>query len=413
MSDRLKRVLFIVFFVLLVIGIGIGLYFVFFRSAPVQPGATTGGEATSTLGGTLPSAGAGGAQQIGGAGGPGALPAAGTVPGAAGVGAAGQPRTTLLVESVSQQVAPTAQGDGARFYNPVDGKFYRALPDGRVIALGDVSFPNVESVAWGNTSDQAILTFPDGSKIHYDFTTKTQTTLPAHWDDFNFSTDDQSIIAKSEAVSPESRFLVIADPNGKNPQAVQALGDNGDLVHADWTGNDQIVAYSETGDALGYDRQQIILIGKNNEDFRGLVVEGRGFQPLWSPSGQKILYSAWTVDNGYKPELWVSGGSPDNINANRVKLELQTWADKCAWQNDDTLYCAVPENLPQGAGLQPDLFTTLEDRIVKIDLKTGQKTDLGKPDGNPSVKSPVVTKDGSALLYTDASTGKLYSFKLD
>jgi hypothetical protein len=413
MSDRLKRILFIVFFALFVIGIGTGLYFVFFRSNPSPGAGTAPGETTSTAGGTLPPSGAGGSRPIGGTEGTGTLPESGTVPGAEGTGANGQPRTSLLVESVAQQVAPTAQGDGARFYNPVDGKFYRALPDGRVIALGDVSFPNVEAVTWGNTSDQAILTFPDGSNIHYDFQTKSQTTLPQHWDDFNFSTDDQNIIAKSEAVSPESRYLVIADPDGKNPHSVQALGDNGDKVHADWTGNDQVVAYSETGDALGYDRQQIILIGKNNENFRGLVVEGRGFQPLWSPTGQKVLYSVWTVDNGYKPELWVSGGSPDNVNMNRVKLEIQTWADKCAWASDDLLFCAVPENLPQGAGLQPDLFATLEDRIVRIDLKTGQKTDLGKPDGNPSVRSPVVTKDGSALLYTDASTGKLYSFNLD
>jgi len=412
MSEGLKRTLFIVGFTVLVVAIGVVMYLVFYRGMiPSAPTEQTPGT-TATGGGELPASGAAGTRTPVETGAEGELPSAGALTGGI-TGTVPPPQTSLLVESVSQGIAPATDGSGARFYNPVDGKFYRALPDGRVILMSDVSFPNVESVSWGNASDQAILSFPDGSKIHYDFQTQTQATLPKHWSDFNFSTDDANIIAKSEPISPESRYLVIADPDGKNSRAIQALGENGDKVHAAWTGNNQIVAYSETGEALGYDRQQIILIGKNNENFRGLVVEGRGFEPLWSPSGQKILYSAWTVENGYKPELWVSGGAPSNLNADRVKLDIQTWASKCAWADETTLYCGVPENMPRGAGLQPNLFTSLQDRIVRIDLATGRKTDLGKPNGNPSIKSPVVTQDQSALIYADATTGKLYSFRID
>ena len=416
MSDRLKRILFISFFVVLVAGIAVGLYFAFFRPtiSPTitEPGGT--GTISDGTGGALPSSGAASGQGgTSGTGGTGALPGAGTVPGASGSATTQPLRTAILVESVSQAIAPTADGTGARFYNPIDGKFYRAYPDGRVVAMSDTAFKNVEQVNWGNTSDQAILSFPDGSKVHYDFQSQKQSTLPKHWEDFDFSTDDRSIVAKSDAISPESRYLLVADPDGKNPRAVQPLGENGDKVHSAWTGNNAIVAYSETGEALGYDRQQIVLLGQNKENFRGLVVEGRGFMPLWSPSGQKILYSAWTVDGDYKPELWVSGGSPDNVNQNRVKLELQTWADKCAWANDELIYCAVPLNMPRGAGLQPSLFSSLEDHVMRIDLATGMKSDLGQPDGNPSMRNLVVTKDGTELIYTDSATGKLYAFRID
>jgi hypothetical protein len=416
MSDRLKRILFVSFFVILVAGIGIGLYLVFFRPKTTAPAEGTGTTEGTEIGGAesaFPSAGAGNAQNGGGETGGSALPNAETVSGGQAGAAETLPRTMLLVEGVSQGIAPTADGTGARFYNPVDGKFYRAYPDGRIVAMSDTAFMNVESVTWGNESDQAVLAFPDGSKIHYDFQTGKQETLPKHWEDFDFSADDRSVIAKSEAISPESRYLVISDPDGKNPRAVQPLGESGDKVHSAWTGGNDVVAYSETGEALGYDRQQIILLGKNNENYPGLVVEGRGFTPLWSPSGQKILYSAWTVDNGYRPELWVSGGSPDTVNKNRVKLELQTWATKCVWANEDLIYCAVPLEMPRGAGLQPSLFANLEDRVIKIDLKTGQKTDLGQPEGNPSMRNLVVTKDGTELIYTDASTGKMYAFRVD
>lgn len=411
MSERLKRFLLITAFVIFACGLGYVLYSLFFRpkAAPIEPATTEG---TETLG-ELPSSGAAGGRASTTEEGAAGLPPGTEQPG-------GQPteglplaqRTRVLNEGISRDVSATVDGNGARFYDPSDAKFYKISSDGIMKPLSDQTFPNVDSVVWGNATDQAILNFPDGSNVLYDFTTQKQTTLPKHWDEFDFASRDNQIVAKSESDAPESRYLIIASPDGSNAQAIEPLGENQDKTFPAWTPNDDIIAYATTGQAKGFDRQEIILVGKNHENYNGLVVEGRGFEPLWSPSGQIVLYSVWTIANDYKPELWVSGGAPGNINQNRQKLSVQTWAFKCAWGSETDIVCGVPENLPRGAGLQPDQFQHTSDRIVRINLNDNTVTDLGKPDGGPTVKNPILSTDGSELIFTDAVTGKLYTFGL-
>lgn len=409
MSERLKRILFIAFFIVFTVAIGLAIYFVFFQTK-TAPGALTEEEEAA---GAFPGSGEAEPRE------PGAAIPSGSLPSAVGItgsslppGLAPASQTILLKEGVTQELSASTDGTGVRYYDPLESKFYRVATDGVIVPLSDRQFPNVENVSWGNATDQAILTFPDGSNIHYNFTTEKQTTLPKHWNAFDFANDDLDVIAKSEAIAPESRFLIISDPDGTNARAVEPLGDNADKTFPSYTPNNQIVAYATVGESKGFDRESILLIGKNHENYQSLLVEGRGFLPLWSPNGQKILYSVWNVESNYRPDLWISGGAPDNMNQERVKLEINTWADKCVWADDLTVYCAVPQNLPRGAALQRELFNDLSDDIFKIDLRSGAKTLLGAPEGGLSVRNPVVTDDGTSLIFSDAVTGDLYSFRL-
>lgn len=409
MSERLKQVLFIVFFILFSIGVAFAIWWVFFREAPTVTEPVAPGEG---LEGALPGAGeAGPVTGVPGAPEVGALPGAGVVPGAAPTRVA-VGETIILRDGITQQASGSSDGNGARFYNPDDSKFYRVTADGRTIALSDETFPNVQTVSWGNTSDQAILEFPDGTNVHYDFESKKQTTLPKHWEGFEFAGDDNNIVAKSNPSIPDNRYLIVADPNGGNPRAIEPLGENDDKTFPYWTPNDQIIAYATVGDPSGFDRQTIILVGQEHENFKGLLVEGRDFMPLWSPSGQIVLYSVWNGESDYKPELWISGGAPDNVNENRRKIGLQTWADKCVWANEETLYCAVPDALPRGAGLDSSLFNNTRDSIYRIDLRSGSTALIGAPEGNLNVRMPVLSDNGSILIFTDGITGSLYSFRV-
>lgn len=406
----MKRIIIAILFLIVVALAAFGMYYIFFK--PTKSPATTPTQNQPGEGGNLPSSG----QATSGTSANGenpflGLPTSEQTPGEQAT--ATQPATVILKESVVQQLSPSADGTSARYYDPVDGKFYKVNADGLEKPLSDKAYPNVDTVTWGNASDQAILTYPDGSKIHVDFQTNAQQTLPKHWEDFSFSTDDQHIVAKTITTSPESRYLVISDPDGKNTRAIEPLGENASQAHAAWTGNDQIIAYATVGDPLGLDRQQIILVGKNHENYKGLLVEGRGFEPLWSPTGQWIAYSVWTIANGYKPELWVSGGAPGNMNDNRHKLGIQTWASKCAWYKDKKIYCGVPDSIQEGAGIQPETYKySGQDSLVGIDLESGTITNYGHPDGDPSIKQPIVTADGENVIFTDANTGYLYTYKL-
>lgn len=410
MDTRWKKIALIIGFVALTGLIGYGIYRVFFYQ-PAKPG--TPPTPTSTING-LPNAGdATGiipTQPIN----TGALPSSGVRPGGSLGGAisgSGAPsRTTILRSEATTQISVNGNaGAAVRSYSPNDGLFYKTFADGTTIPLSKKVFFSVESVTWGNISDRAILTFPDGSNILYDFTFDQQTTLPAFWEDFSFGPNDGGIAAKSVGNDPSNRFLIMADDKGNNAKVIEDLGENQDKVHVSWSPNNQVVAYAFTGDAIGQDAQAVVLVGQNHENFRNLLVEGRGFTPRWSPSGDGMVYSVWSSSNGYLPELWFSRADGENVNAGRSNLSVTTWADKCAWTDEQTVYCAVPVQLGDGAGLQRELFDRGPDAIYKINVRTGEKTNLGVPDGNINVKEISASSDGTLFL-VDRQRGNLVKF---
>ncbi|MDP3794181.1 MAG: hypothetical protein Q8R07_05555, partial [Candidatus Uhrbacteria bacterium] len=394
----------------IVIGIGYLLYRIFFRpTVTLMPPPPSPG-----ISGQLPAAGEGTISAGDTPTGPTGLPGApGITQPTVSRPEAPTPtsRTSVLYSGVARAISIGPSG-GLRSFHPEDGKFYRTADNGQATPLSDKTFYDVDQVRWAKKSDQAILTYPDGSKILYDFTQNKQVTLPKHWEDFDFAPQDDRIVAKSIGNNESNRFLVIANPDGTGAKVIEELGDNQDKVHASWSPNNQIVAYSFTGDPIGYDRQAIVLVGQHQENFKNLIVEGRGFVPNWAPSGNNILYSVYHSNNGYRPSLWLSGAVGDNINANRTNLDIQTWADKCAWKDESTLICAVPRFLAEGAGLQREIANSVPDDIYKIDLSTGQKVNLGAPDGNPTVGEIQTGPDVNAVYLKDQNNGKLIRFAL-
>ncbi len=321
-----------------------------------------------------------------------------------------QSRTRTVLQTGATQISLSPSGNGSlRSYNPEDGKFYKVFPDGSTVALSDKTFYSVESVTWGNQTDKAVMTFPDGTKAIYDFAAEKQSTLPRYWDGFAFSPDDTRLVTKSVGNNPSNRFLITSDVQGGDQKIIEDLGENQDKVHVMWSQNNQTVAYSFTGAPIGQDSQAIVMVGQNHENFRNLIVDGRGFTPSWSPTGNNVIYSVWNSQNGYLPQLWFSGAQGDNINAGRTDIGIQTWGDKCAWRDEATVVCGVPVSLPEGAGIQRDRYDNGPDAIYRIDLKTGQKTNLGVPDGNVAVKEISVSEEGTAFI-VDRNTGRLISF---
>ncbi|MDO8599592.1 MAG: hypothetical protein Q7S02_05795, partial [bacterium] len=220
------------------------------------------------------------------------------------------------------------------------------------------------------------------------------------------------IAGKSIGIDRENRFLFDAEPDGNGYRPIEPLGTNARRVDVSWSPNNQVIAFSRTGNDIGDGRQQILLIGRNGENFPGLTVEGIDFRPQWSPTGSRILYSDTSDAGDYKPELWVVGGVGDTIGANRQRLRVNTWADKCAFANDTTLYCAVPERLERGAGLEPRIAASTPDTIERIDLTTGLRTTVGRPAEDLTVTQIQISPDGGRLYFTSSQDGRLREMQL-
>lgn len=421
--SRYKKAFLILGFLALVAVIGYFLFRVFFATEPL---ATPPNE-TETTGGSLPNANEGSGNQSGGEGnGDGTLPTSdgtGTQgngsgsfiprPGATKTGASetangGLTKTALVNQSPSSGLAST--NDGAKYYNSTDGKFYKIDDNGKKVALSDKVFYSVSNVTWSPAGSRAVIEYPDGSNIMYDFDADKQVSLPAHWQEFSFSSDGSQLVSKSMGLDSDNRWLVVSNADGSQAKAIEALGERADNAYASWSPNNQIVAmYTEGED---FNRQQLYFLGLNGENFKSTVIEGRGFEPQWSSDGQRLLYSVYNSSDNLNPRLWIVDAYGDSISNNRQSLNLQTWASKCTFASASEVYCAVPDELPAGAGLYPELADKTQDSLYRIDLDTGSQQLVAIPDGAYNISQIVIAENQEALYFTDKFSGSVYQVKL-
>ncbi len=318
---------------------------------------------------------------------------------------------------VKQVLAETAtypslnSGGDFRYYNANDGKFYRVMPSGEIKNLSDQVFFNAQKVTWAKNKNQAVIEYPDSAKIIYNFDTNKQVTLPKHWQDFSFSADGAQIAAKSIGLDPSNRWLVTVDNDGAGAKLIEPMGENADKVIVNWSPNQQVVAFSQTGAPQSGERREVLFIGLNGENFKSAIVEGSGFQPQWSTTGKKLLYSVYSSRTDFKPELWLVDSYGDSIGNNRQSLKLNTWADKCTFSNDNTAFCAVPKDLPTGAGMSRDIAAYNYDDLYKIDLKTGLKTPIPLND-NYNITNISYNAGNNKIMFTDLNRTGVFESQL-
>ena len=380
----------------------------FFKPAATKPIITEKKTETAPMG--LPIAPAGPGQIVDPAPGAG-LPAEKIIsPAASKTATGGLTQTKELNQEPSLYATLSDNGTGLQYYNKKDGKFYKIGNDGKIIALSDKIFHQVESAVWSPDKNKAILEYPDGANILYDFNNNKQTTLPAHWKDFNFSSNSQQIVMKSMGLDPDNRWLAISNADGSKTRRIEALGDKDSTVYPSWSPNSQSIAMYTEG--IDFDRQEVFFVGLNKENFKSMVIEGRGFRSKWSPKGDKLLYSVYSSKNNLKPMLWIADAQGERIGSGRKSFGVETWADKCAFADDTNIYCAVPEKLEEGAGLFPEMALHTKDNLYKINTKTKLKKLVAVPDGSYNMSNIIISDNGKHLYFTDAVTGRLNKIDL-
>jgi hypothetical protein len=324
-------------------------------------------------------------------------------------------RTQVDVITDSRAEFSTLSGNGFNYYDSRDGRFYSiSRAGGEPVLLSDEQFPNVESITWGKSGERAVLEFPDGANIVYNFKTKEKATLPRQAEDFAFTREEDRLAYKYVGDSFDDRFLVVSEPNGQGQEILRPLGDEVNNVQVAWSPNEQVVAlFRESVSAAG---EEVMFVGLHNENWLTLQTNGIGFEGEWSPEGKQMLYSVYNAASGYRPSLYIAGAEGDNIGLGNRSLKVQTWPDKCAFTSETVIYCAVPQNLPEGSGLYPELAESVADAIYRIDLINNLSTPVAFPEtaGTPSfnVQKLMLSPDGGELYFTDRVTGRINRLRL-
>ncbi len=311
----------------------------------------------------------------------------------------------------------TVVGNDLRYYDPITGQFYTVSRDGKTkTLLTDKKFSGAESVTWANDGSKAVLAFPDGAKIIYDFAKQQQFSMPNETEGFSFSPEGNSLAFKFLGRDESDRWLAVANSDGSQAQFVEPIGDKVQFVTPQWSPNRQVVA-TYASSASG-SQQEVIFLGAHSENYPSALLAGRGFQGQWTPDGNSILYtvrSAETLDN---PTLWIMDGRTDSLGQRQINLGVQTFMDKCAFDPSGiSVVCGVPKYLPQGAGRFPELARDIPDDFYRIDLRTGGRDLIASPTdaaGSASYNATDVrvSEDGAYLYFRDRITNRLHEIRL-
>lgn len=296
-----------------------------------------------------------------------------------------------------------------RFYDQTNNKFFKLTPAGDKVEMSSREFPNVQNVAWSPKSDEAILEFPDGSNIYYNFNNNKTASLPREAEGFNFASAGNEIAYKFVTANPDDNWLVVASPDGSNSIAVEHLGDQTANVVANWSPAGNVAGLYRK--SSGLDSQEIFLLGKSGENFKSISAPGRGFEAQWAPGGKQMLYSVYSTNNGYRPELHIVSAQGDDIGRFDKSLNLRTWPEKCVFAGDGlNLYCAAPLYLEQGSGIYKEVAADVPDTIYKINVKTGYKERIARPVNESgfgffTVSKLMLAPDESYLYFSEAGGG--------
>lgn len=321
---------------------------------------------------------------------------------------------TVATKLVPQDVGSLKlqAGQDLTYYDRQKGEFLQLRGDGTSTKLTESLFPGADKVDWAPDGNKAVLSFPDDSKIVYDFQKQQQVTLPREAEDFSFSPDSQALTFKFLGRDPDDHWLALSNTDGTGTKFIEPLGDRDQLVDVDWSPNRQVVATYAKG--ANSSQQEIIFVGTQGENFPSTVVDGTGFQGKWSRDGQTLLYtvrSNLTQDN---PSLWVMDGRPDSLGQRQLNLDVATFVDKCAFGGDgNTLFCAVPRYLEPGSGFFPELAKSSPDDFYQIDIQTGAQRLIAQPTDASGVETysatdVTVSYDGRLLYFRDQRTNAIH-----
>jgi hypothetical protein len=415
MNQRTKTILFVILFIILVGLLGFALYYFFFRPfiAPTPPsvnvtppsGLPPVNVGVPTVTPIIPP---GINVPVGPSVTPGAQGA--FVPAVSYQATGGITSFGILEKNPVSATTLSTNGTDLIYYEPDSNYFYRITPDGTKERFSDVAFSNVENVTWAPNNQKAVIEYPDGSNIIYDFKTRVSIPLPSQWKDFTFSPDGEQIAFKDIKVDQENRWITVADANGTSTRKIERLGDQDDDVIVSWSPNDQYVAiFRQSIDA---NRSNLYFIGFNHELNRTVTAEGRDLRVEWSPSGQELAYSVYNSRSDFKPLLWVTTTEGDLLGTGKINTGLNTWVDKCTFASDETMYCAVPREMKTGVGLAPQLADDTPDDFYRINLLTGATSLVAEPIIPTTAEKLIISDDGSVLYWVEKGSLRINKMEL-
>ncbi|HNZ86077.1 MAG TPA: hypothetical protein PLD95_00755 [bacterium] len=310
----------------------------------------------------------------------------------------------------------SAVNNGVVYYDNLNQSFFKVSGDGTISKLSDRKFYSVTNATFSPTKNQAILEYPDNTKVLYDFEREEFIArFPQETQDFAFSETGDKLSYKWMGDYEDQNYLVTSNSDASNFKFIRPIADQARNIKNIWSPNGEVMATFRKQYDL--ERQEIYFINEDDKNLRSLVVDGFNFDGMWNTQGDKLLYNVTSQRSDFKPTLWFANGQGDDLGYGKVSMGINTWINKCSFSqsNNDVVYCAVPDSMPRGAGLNPGLASGIPYSIYKINISTGNQQIIAQPMVNNnriSIDKIYTNQNDSQMYYIDSSTGYLYSIDL-
>lgn len=416
----MKRALIIVGAVVLLLGIGVAIYFFFFANKPrLAPGqGTLFPSAGDTTGGTTE--GAPSTQELG-------KPVAGAgtevaprliritdkpvALGSVAVYIPGHQITATSTPSASSTPEVGTDPDvRVEYVERESGNVYGFQAHARTLTrLSNKTLPGVQEATW----------LADGSLAYVRFLAKAGDTehintyaLPAMGEGGYLLESDlsQVLVSGSSTLvtllsTTDGSSATVSTPSGTNVRNLFTSPLSS--IRIAFSGSNYIVSTKGSAQADGY---AFVVDGKSGS-FTRILGPLQGFSTLPSPSGKYVLYS-------YLERSKLALGVLDLTTHNATRLPLSTLPEKCVWSvGEISLYCGVPTSM---TGTFPDDWyqgtTYFSDRLWTINLSDRVATLIIDPKqaGGVDIDMVGLTLDrtNDILVFKNKNDQSLYSYDL-
>lgn len=321
--------------------------------------------------------------------------------------------TTAAVETASgtPALAVTAVTDTeVRFIDRASGNIYRFRAHERsLVRISNKTLPGVQEASWlpdGSTAYARFLQNAGGGEYVATY------VLPATGEGGFFL--EQGLVA-AKVTGSSTLFTLLSGTTGSVGSVSRSDGSNARTLFT--TPLSSLDVHPTRGNYFAHTKASAFLdgyafqISAANGAFTRILGPLRGLSVLPSPDGSRVLYS-YLERGGLRLAVY-------DVSARAATaLPVATLTEKCVWAPDSSaVYCGIPMSLPQAL---PDYWyqgaITFSDRLWRIDMQERLATLIIDPRAvaDVSVDAVALATDPAqdVLTFTDKHTGVLWMYDL-
>ena len=324
------------------------------------------------------------------------------------------PAAKIKVISQEPVLSPIIDGQKIKYYSAANGQIFQINFDGSDLTrISSLILQGLLKVLWSPEQTKAITILSENGKVKkylYDYRTKQSTLLNPHIQWIAWSPAGHQIAYQYENPATGDNNISLAQPDGSNWQNIFKTRMKNLIVQ--WPGFNQISIQTPPS---GLAQSVLYTINPETGHFQKVFSDIYGLTILWSPQGDKILFSQ-TNEQGRNLRLKIADKNGRIVQA----LDWQTLPEKCVWSQDNrTIFCALPRAIPSRAVWPDDYYkglVTTADDFWKINLETNQKKLLikrGQMAEDYDARQLFLSPQEDYLFFVNKKDGLLYSLKLE